>query len=213
MHLAVFGGTFDPPHNGHLALCLFARELLAIDRILVSVSNNPFKQNRGAADVHRMRMAQLLCEEINQTGFCSEVSGWEMANKGPSYTVDLLRYLRRLYPADRLTLLVGEDSFREFPFWKESETLYSLCDIVVFRRASTRRSSMQHEPMPKREFTRAIDFISPVSSTDIRDLVADGQSISDLVPPSVRHYIFEHSLYLNPVYPSTSTQEQKPPES
>lgn len=196
MHLAVFGGTFDPPHNGHLALSLFARELLAIDRILVSVSNNPFKQNRAVADLHRMRMAELLCMEINQTGACSGVSTWEMEKKEPSYTVDLLRYLHFLYPADKLTLLIGEDSFRELPLWKESEALFSLCSIVVFSRASTQWSGLLHDQMPPGKTIRVIEFTSPVSSTDIRDFVAVGKSISTLVPPSVYRYIVEHKLYL-----------------
>ena len=138
MHLAVFGATFDPPHNGHLALCLFARELLDIDRLIVSVSNNPFKQNRAAADVHRMRMAELLSREINLTGVCSEVSGWELEKKQPSYTVDLLRYLHLLYPADKLTLLVGEDSFREFSSWKESERLFL---VMRYRGIQQRRQT------------------------------------------------------------------------
>jgi nicotinate-nucleotide adenylyltransferase len=213
VHLAVFGGTFDPPHNGHLALCLFARELLDIDRTLVSVSNNPLKQIRGAADVHRMRMAELLCMEINQTGEGGEVSMWEQERKGPSYTVDLMRYLHSLYPADKLTLLVGEDSFREFPFWKESEMLYALCDIVVFSRASASFHSSLDESMKQSGSIRTIDFTSPVSSTAVRNLVAEGQSISRLVPSSVRRYIIEHELYRHVAGPATLTQERKHQES
>ncbi len=198
MHLAVFGATFDPPHNGHLALCLFARELLSIDRLIISVSNNPFKQNRAAADVHRMRMAELLSREINHTGVCSEVSGWELEKKQPSYTVDLLRYLHDLYPADKLMLLVGEDSFREFSLWKECKQLFSLCDIVVFGRATTEQGTLPHEAMQQRECVRFINFDCPLSSTVIRDLFAAGHSISELVPSSVHCYITEHGLYRCP---------------
>ena len=99
MHLAVFGGSFDPPHNGHLALALFAREILAIDRIIISASNNPLKLNRLESDGHRKRMAMLLSSEINSTGACSEVSGWELQKKEPSYTVDLLLHLHHRYPS------------------------------------------------------------------------------------------------------------------
>ena len=198
MHLAVFGATFDPPHNGHLALCLFARELLGIDRLIISVSNNPFKKNRAAADVHRMRMADLLSREINHTGVCSEVSGWELEKKQPSYTVDLLRYLHDLYPTDKLMLLVGEDSFREFSQWKECEQLFSLCDIVVFGRATTGQGALSHEAMQLRESVRFINFDYPVSSTVTRDLVAAGLSISRLVPSSVHRYITEQGLYRRP---------------
>ncbi|MEI6756283.1 MAG: nicotinate (nicotinamide) nucleotide adenylyltransferase [Chlorobium sp.] len=204
MHLAVFGGTFDPPHNGHLALCLFARELLAIDRLIVSVSNNPFKPERGAPDVHRKRMVELLSSEINGTGdACSEVSGWELEKQQPSYTVDLLNYVHALYPHDRLTLLVGEDSFREFHSWKDYEKLFSLCDIAVFRRASTEVNTLPSGSMPRNGGIELIDFDYPLSSTDIRELVSSGQSISGLVPPAVRRYIIEQGLYRKPLSSAT----------
>jgi nicotinate-nucleotide adenylyltransferase len=213
VHLAVFGGSFDPPHNGHLALCLFARELLDIDRLLVSVSNNPFKQNRGAEDVHRIRMAELLSQEINRTGVCSEVSRWEIEKKQPSYTVDLLRYLRVFNPADRFTLLVGEDSFKEFTSWKEYEQLFSLCDIVVFSRASMQCSLPPYGVIPRQGAVQVIDFTAHVSSTAIRDQVASGHSISRLVPSSVQRYIAEHGLYLQKAVSATSTQALKRRES
>jgi nicotinate-nucleotide adenylyltransferase len=213
VHLAVFGATFDPPHNGHLALCLFARELLDIDRLIVSVSNNPFKQNRAAADVHRMHMAELLSREINLTGVCSEVSRWEFEKKQPSYTVDLLRYLHDLYPTDKLTLLVGEDSFREFSLWKEYEQLFSLCDIMVFGRATTAQRGGMHEAMQTKKVVRIINFDYPVSSTVIRTFVAAGRSISMLVPSTVHRYIIEHELYRSPADPATSIQALKHQES
>ncbi|TLU88563.1 MAG: nicotinate (nicotinamide) nucleotide adenylyltransferase [Chlorobium sp.] len=198
MHLAVFGGTFDPPHNGHLALCLFARELLAIDRIVISVSNNPLKQTRGASDSQRKHMAELFAAEINLTGTTCEVSGWELEKRQPSYTVDLLHYIKNLYPKAGITLLLGEDSFREFPLWKEHEKLCSLCRIAVFRRMTTEKEYLtaatdEWKDLP--ENVTFIDFSYPVSSTDIRELAATGRSIENLVPPSVRRYITEQGLY------------------
>ncbi|MFZ4523984.1 MAG: nicotinate (nicotinamide) nucleotide adenylyltransferase [Chlorobium sp.] len=212
MHRAVFGGTFDPPHNGHLALCLFARELPEIDRLILSVSNNPFKQNRAAGDDHRMRMVELLSLEINRTDpCCCEVSGWELERQQPSYTVDLLRYLHASYPDDQLTLLVGEDSFREFASWKEYEKLSLLCDIVVFGRSSTQMSGLPYLP-PNALAIRFIDFASPVSSTEVRELAASGKSLSRLVPASVNGYITRHDLYRQKLS-STSTQGRKHQES
>ncbi len=198
MHLAVLGGSFDPPHNGHLALCLFAKELLEIDRLVISVSNNPFKQNRAACDVHRMHMAELIASEINRTGPCCEVSRWELEKQQTSYTVDLLRHLHARYPQDRLTLLVGEDSFREFSSWKEYEKLIVLCDVVVFRRRSTEMSGLLGHPLNApywKEAIRFIDFACSVSSTEVRRLLVAGKSISRLVPPSVYRYITQHALY------------------
>ena len=209
MHLAVFGASFDPPHNGHLALSLFARELLGLDSLIISVSNNPFKQNRGTTDEHRMCMAMLLSREINRTGPCCEVSGWELEKKQPSYTVDLLRHLHILYPTDKLTLLVGEDSFRDFSSWKEPDILFSLCDIVVFSRASAQQGVPMHKTMREKGEVKMIEFASPVSSTIIRDFVAAGVPFSHLVPPSVHRYIIEYGLYRNLRVPATSTQALK----
>ncbi len=206
MHLAVFGASFDPPHNGHLALSLFARELLALDRIVISVSNNPFKQKRGTTDLHRLCMAKLLSREINRTGVCSEVSGWELEKKQPSYTVDFLRHLRNFYPTDKLTLLVGEDSFRQFSLWKEPDVLFSLCDIAVFSRASTRQDAHLSAIMQQRWTIKLVDFSSPLSSTLVRDCVAAGAPFSRLVPPSVYRYIIEHALYRHLSDQATSTQ-------
>ncbi len=198
VHLAVFGGTFDPPHNGHLALCLYARELLEIDRILISVSNNPFKQHRSVSDEHRKRMAECLTAEINLTGPGCQVSGWELEKQQPSYTVDLLNYVRQLYPHDSVTLLVGEDSFREFHSWKDYEKLSSLCDIAVFRRTSVEGGAPPPDSLLQKVSIKVIDFAYEVSSTEIRELISAGQSVSKFIPPRVNRYIREHGLYLQP---------------
>ena len=198
MHLAVFGGTFDPPHNGHLALCLYARELLEIDRILISVSNNPFKQHHSVSDEHRKRMAECLSSEINLTGPCCQVSGWELEKQQPSYTVDLLKYARQLYPHDSVTLLVGEDSFREFHSWKDYEKLSSLCDIAVFRRTPVEGSAALSDALLQKVSIKVIDFAYEVSSTEIRELISAGQSVSGFVPPRVNRYILGYGLYRHP---------------
>lgn len=192
MRLAVFGGSFDPPHNGHLALALFARELLALDRIILSVSNNPFKHNRAAGEPHRARMIELLAREINLAGLFCEVSHWELEKRHSSYTVDLVRHIKSSYRQERLVLLLGEDSFTEFPLWKEHEALVEMCDIVVFRRAL-------HDGSPRMSESNAgiriINFHYPLSSTDIRALVASGKSFSKLVPPSIHSYMTQQALY------------------
>ena len=188
----MFGGSFDPPHNGHLALSLFARELLALDRIIISVSNNPFKQNRAATDLHRYRMTELLAREINKTGECCEVSQWELHKKQPSCTVDLIRHINAAYPQHKLTLLVGEDSFKEFPSWKEPDTLCRLADVVVFS-----RGVQQGEPQgfQSNAATRNINFNYPVSSTEVRELASSGKPLSRILPSSIQRYMITQGLY------------------
>jgi nicotinate-nucleotide adenylyltransferase len=191
VHLAVFGGTFDPPHNGHLALALFARELLPADRILISVSNNPLKSTCGASDRQRLAMAELLSLEVNRTGMDSAVSGWELQQQGPSYTVDLLRHIRSSYPDAHLTLVIGEDSYLDFPRWRDPEGIFALADVAVFRR----RGDAGSDVLAEDSRVRCIAFEAPVSSTMVRELAAAGKSLRGIVPESVMQYILSEGLY------------------
>ena len=193
MRLGVFGGTFDPPHNGHLALCLYARELLGLDQLIISVSKNPFKSASDAPDDDRAKMAALLVAEINPTGAIVEVSGWELDQPGASYTIDLLRHVGSLYPGSELVLLVGEDSYREMGCWKSSAEIPTLCRIAVFGRAGFNAEGQDSDnARPQAQY---FDFDMPVSATSVRNLVADGQPINHLVPPAIEAYIASRGLY------------------
>jgi nicotinate-nucleotide adenylyltransferase len=190
---AVFGGSFDPPHNGHLALCLYARELAGVDRLIVSVSKNPFKASADASDEDRAAMARLLVAEINAAGAFADMSDWELRQPGPSYTIDLLRHVAALHPGDDLVLLVGEDSYRQMPQWRESREIAQLCDIAVFGRSgSVLAVGSCGETLPP---ATLFDFDMPVSATEVRRLAAAGQPISHLVPPTIATYIASHGLY------------------
>jgi nicotinate-nucleotide adenylyltransferase len=191
LRLGVFGGSFDPPHNGHLALCLYARELLNLDRIIISVSKNPFKATYFAPQEDREELADLLAAEINLTGATAEVSRWELSLPGASFTIDLLHHLRTLHPNDRLTLLVGEDSYGDMSRWKSIGEFGELCDVAVFRR---RGHSAQEPPVIGGSMC-FIDFELPLSATDVRALVAAGLSTRASLPTSVARYIEEHTLY------------------
>jgi nicotinate-nucleotide adenylyltransferase len=190
---ALFGGTFDPPHNGHLALCLFARELAGIERLIVSVSKNPFKGPADASDDERASMAGLLIQEINAAGAFAEISDWELRQTGPSYTIDLLRHVAELYPGDELVLLVGEDSYRQMSQWKSATEIPKHCTIAVFGRSACACADLlvSDHLVPALHY----DFDMPVSATEVRRLVAAGQSITHLVPPSISVYISAHGLY------------------
>ena len=193
MKTAVFGGTFDPPHNGHLALCLYARELAGVDRLIVSVSKNPFKGPSDASDADRLAMAEFLVDEINAAGEFAEASDWELRQPGPSYTIDLLRHVAELYPGDDLLLLVGEDSYRHMPQWKSATEIPKLCDIAVFGRSGGELAAPScGEPLPP---AMLYDFDMPVSATEIRRLIAAGMPITHLVPPSIAEYIASRGLY------------------
>ncbi len=197
MRLAVFGGTFDPPHNGHLALCLYARELLHRDRLVISVSNNPLKEAPRSADRDRVKMAELLAETINSTGPVVEVCSWEVNRGQPSYTIDLIAYLEEIYTSMDITLLIGEDNYRNFRQWKSWEELIRRCNFVVFGRADDSAEAAKAAGIEDRqeEKFRHIDFNLPLSSTEIRERIASGDDCSDRIPSPIWRYIVTEGLY------------------
>lgn len=197
MRLAVFGGTFDPPHNGHLALCLYARELLPMDRLVISVSNNPLKEIPRSTDRDRVKMAELLAETINGTGRIAEVCNWEVNRGQPSYTIDLIAYLEELYSCRNITFLVGEDNYRSFQQWKSWEELIRHLNFVVFGRSADSDEASEAaglESSQEQKF-RHIDFNLPLSSTEIRERIASGDNCADQIPSPIWQYIVENRLY------------------
>lgn len=193
MRVGVFGGTFDPPHNGHLAICLYARELLGLDRLIVSVSKNPFKAAADASDAERLEMAERLVAEINATGLTASACRWEIDQEGPSYTIDLLRHLKAEQPQAELILVIGEDSWRSMHRWKDPEGIAALSSIAVFLRHSRQQDAHTAAPQPDR--LRIIPFDMPVSATGVRRLIGSGEDPSRLIPPSIAAYIEARALY------------------
>jgi nicotinate-nucleotide adenylyltransferase len=167
--------------------------MLELDLLIISVSKNPFKSSSDAPDEDRASMASLLAAEINSTGSVVEVSRWELDQSGASYTIDLLRHFGSLYPGAELVLLVGEDSYRDMDRWKSSAEIPSLCKIAVFGRPGVNAAGKASgSALPQ---ARHFVFDIPVSATSIRKLVADGQPINHLVPPTIAAYIASKGLY------------------
>jgi nicotinate-nucleotide adenylyltransferase len=140
-------------------------------------------------------MAALLSDEINATGECSAVSGWELSRQLPSYTIDLIHYVRELYPMAEITLLVGEDSYMDLPRWKSYEDIVMLCRIVVFRRKPGEGRLKEESDLASEGSVRFIDFDMPISASDIRQRFSKGLEVSRLLPSPIRNYIAEHNLY------------------
>lgn len=191
--IGLFGGSFDPIHNGHLILANWVRNKLSLGRIIfIPAAVPPHKQNLKLTDSnHRYRMVQIAIE--NHPNF--EVSDIEIKRSGISYTIDTIFYFQQKFSLNNkhLFLIIGADSLLDFPNWKEPEKIIENCQVVVLQRPEVNLN--QAKPEYKRQ---AIILQSPlidISATDIRRRIREGDSIAQFVPPAVEHYIYEHKLY------------------
>lgn len=188
MRVGIFGGTFDPPHQGHLIAAQDAITELTLDKVLfIPARFPPHKAGRevSGADV-RLRMVQAAVG--NDERF--EVSDVELQRTGPSFTVDTLRELRAKRPADELFLLIGVDQVREFQTWREPEEILRHAHVVLLARAGIGEVADGGIVYEKVSVTR-ID----ISSTAVRQRVGAGQPIRYLVPAAVEKIIADERLY------------------
>ncbi|NTW49693.1 MAG: nicotinate (nicotinamide) nucleotide adenylyltransferase [Chlorobiales bacterium] len=194
MKIALFGGTFDPPHNGHLAVCTLTRELFSPDRMILSVSKNPLKETASAPEYHQLEMTRLFCEELNKTGNIFEVSDWELRRDGPSYTVDTLAYLQSQFPQATLQLCIGEDNYRIFTRWKNYEKILEMAELVVFARPHKENGLNEILGLhPNR--LHWVDLDLPLSSTELRHEIASGTVRWTKMPGAISRYIQANRLY------------------
>lgn len=195
--IVLFGGTFDPPHLGHLALLTLTRELIEPEKIILSVSRNPLKGEATATDMQRFEMTELLAEELNATGSCFEVSDWELRQPNPSYTLDTLQHWQAQFPKSRWLLAIGEDNYRIFHRWKSPEKIVQIAELLVFsrREQSAKTPALPNVPNAKVHFIR-LDL--PISSTQLRQELADAARRPGALrktPSVIARYIETHQLY------------------
>ncbi len=188
MRLGIFGGSFDPPHLGHLLPVIDAMEALSLDSVrFIPAGEQPFKAGRATASgLHRLAMTERLVQGI--PGLVADRS--EIDRGGLSYSVDTVAQLAAAFPEAELVLLLGVDAFALFEQWREPDRIRSLASVAVLVRGG--------DPVPPTSGkavqvlrTRRVD----ISSTELRARAADGRSIRGFVPDAVADYIAEHRLY------------------
>lgn len=184
----MFGGTFDPPHLGHLVAASDAAQALALDRVLwVPAAVHPFKRGSVQASAGaRLEMARAAV--AGDARF--EVDPLELERTGPSYTVDTLRALQVRYPDAELYFLTGADNLRDLPKWKEPGEVARLARLVVV----SRQGEGVPEGLPYPAVAVPVTRMD-VSSTEVRRRVKAGETIRYLVPESVRAVIERRGLY------------------
>ncbi len=199
--ILLFGGTFDPIHNGHLIVSRSAAEQLGVKKIiLIPSALPPHKQDRVAADAqNRLAMARLAVEGDP----LFEVSDCELHREGPSYTLDTVRYFRKKYgPELPLYWLVGADSIEELPGWYKIRQLVEESTIVTAGRPHYNQYSwdrfnhiLDNSQIAHLQKNLLSTPLLDISATDIRHRIRHGLSLRYLVPEPVRNYIFRNKLY------------------
>jgi nicotinate-nucleotide adenylyltransferase len=196
MHLGVFGGTFDPPHNGHLRIAHAAKEQLLLERVLFTPAGvQPLKQDQSLSPaLHRAKMVELAIAQ--QPGF--EFSRVDLERHGPHYTVDLLRIVSGIYPGAPLWFILGSDSLVDLLRWRDPQGCIDQARLAAYRRVGFEPDwDALDAALPN--LRDRLDWIDAppidISATDIRLRVRAGRPIAGLVPPAVEVYIAEQRLY------------------
>lgn len=194
MRIGVFGGTFDPPHTGHLELARAALEHLQLDEVIFMPANrNPLKRRHDTAPPkHRLEMIRRLIEGEAQFG----VSDQEITRGGPSYTVDTMSELQMAQPGEYWFLL-GADSLKGLKDWKQPERLLRMCRLgVVMRPPQTEALVLGRLPD---EVRAKVDLIPmkpmDISATELRERIAKGKPTAPWLAPAVLQYINANGLY------------------
>jgi nicotinate-nucleotide adenylyltransferase len=204
MRIGVFGGSFDPVHQGHLIVAECCREQARLDRVLfVPAATQPHKQDRQLATPHQ-RVDMLRLATGGHDAF--DVSTIEIDRGGVSYTVDTLAALAAAHPGDVLCLILGPDALAGLPTWREPERIVAAADLVAVERESIDDvAALVAEPRlaallgPDRAAAIAAHRVRVpaigIRSSDLRAAIAAGRSIRYRTPRAVDRFIASHGLY------------------
>ena len=195
----IFGGAFNPPHNGHVNLAREAIEQLNLRKLLIIPTfESPHKSTRLVPFEQRAELCRRAFEPLNGAGNCNcevVISDIEREMGGVSYTINTLRELSKRLPDERFFLLIGSDMLFSFREWYRYESILKESTVCAVAREDDSFTDMV-------EFANQIGRVKvlqtgvvDISSTEIRERIADGGGITELVPQSVAEYIGENGLY------------------
>ena len=196
MRLGILGGTFDPPHVGHLAVAQDACSRIPVDRVLFIPAAVPPHKVGAVSTPAALRMEMVRAAIAGNDRF--EASDIELGRAGPSYTVDTLRELTKRQPAAELFLLLGADQFRELATWREPEAIAQLATLVLIPRGTADAEAVMADArrlLPDARLATLDATRIDVSSTGIRRRRAAGEPIRYLVPDDVLRVIERDGLY------------------
>lgn len=194
MRIGCLFGTFDPPHNGHMAIAEHMRLACQLDQVwLVVTPQNPFKMDRTLSpDQHRLAMVRLAAQ--GRDGLVA--SGFEIDLPKPNYTADSLRFMRRRWPDHTFALIIGSDNLAKFHTWKDPEDILEHHELLVYPRQGVKEhlaATIYHGHPGVKVVVDAP--LLPMSSTAVRDDIKHWRPVEDRIAPSVLSYIRQHRLY------------------
>jgi len=194
--LGIFGGSFDPVHNAHLAVARACQQQASLDAIWFTLTAiQPLKQHGPqATNEERVEMLHLAIDGEQSWRVCT----LEVDRGGRSYSVDTLRRIREELPGAELFFPMGADAAREAPRWREPDEIFRLAMPLVVRRAGEAEPELTALKMlcPADHQPQLIEMASyNISSSEIRRRIMAGEALEELVPVSVARYIVEHALY------------------
>ncbi len=190
MRIGIFGGSFDPVHLAHLVLAEQCREQARLDRVLFVLAPRPPHKLDKTITAYRHRREML---ELAIAGYpVFQISDLERDRTGPSYTVDTLRELHQQQAGNEFFLIIGSDSLRDMPLWREPEEIAKLATLLVVERPDAAIPGDLSIPF---RVQRIQSPLLEISSTDIRQRVQAGHSIRYLTPRAVECYVEAHGLY------------------
>jgi nicotinate-nucleotide adenylyltransferase len=202
MRLGVFGGAFDPPHLGHVALAQAGLTQLNLDRLLILPTGEAWHKPQSLSESrHRVAMCDLAFSPLSEHVV---IDDRETRRAGPSYTIDTLKELKAQYPQAQLFLLMGDDQWRSLPSWHRIDEVARLAIISPVRRdpqvsawggSSPLSVSDIHKVYSQLQVQALNMSLMPQSGTDIRQLATGSQSLDGAVSPAVAQYIQQHHLY------------------
>ena len=193
MFVGLFGGTFDPIHNGHIEAANSAHQTLKLDKVIMVPAGDPYLKRTKlvASPKERYCMVSLAIRKIPSL----EVSDIEIFRSGPSYTIDTVRELKR--EGHEVIVLLGTDSIIEMDKWQDPDLLHSECEVVGLTRPGFQIDRSNSYLSRQRKYSlRTIEVNSPeISSTRVRNLIQEGVDVADLIPQEVNEYIKKEKLY------------------
>lgn len=200
MRIGILGGSFDPPHIGHVLVGIQTKELLSLDAVwLMPCYQHPFNKNMSPA---RHRLAMLT--SMQNTSLVA--SNIEVKQKSISYTIDTLNTLKKMHPSDTFFFIIGSSQIEPFTRWKKWQEILLRNKLVIFPQNQTKKEMQQAIRKYWNIATTRKNIVLlppeklihiPISSTKIRERVRKKQAIAYLVPSTIEEYIQKYKLYQN----------------